>query len=253
MMSVGYGFRTTILFAGAICQVWFSAQPEFFGISSTIGARSDADRTFLIPAGVAFAIWGPLFLGSFLFAIYHAFVSMRVDLVARVGWYAAFAFWGNALWALYTPAFGPGWASFFLLLAIAAPLYAAIVAVRRAGAQPLARNIALSPIFALAGWLTVATPAGLSLAAKFTGFNPLGLNAIAASLLVLVPWTLLVATLAYRIRSVVYSIPILWGLYFVYVANRARDVEILWMAAAVAAALIAIATVAGKVRRLTAA
>ena len=38
------------------------------GFGDPIGDRSDSVRTLITPSGWAFAIWGPLFLGSALFA-----------------------------------------------------------------------------------------------------------------------------------------------------------------------------------------
>ena len=69
------------------------------GIGEDIGSRSDATRTLITPAGWAFAIWGPLFAGSALFAIYQALPSQRYSaLLNRIAWPTAGAFALNGLW-----------------------------------------------------------------------------------------------------------------------------------------------------------
>ena len=59
--------RLAIILA-VVVQIGAGFLPRF-GIGEFIGARSDAVRTLITPAGWAFAIWGPLFLLSILFAV----------------------------------------------------------------------------------------------------------------------------------------------------------------------------------------
>jgi hypothetical protein len=77
------------------------------GIGEPIGSRSLAVRTLITPAGWAFSIWGALYLGATVFAVYQALPAQRQNaLLHRLRWPAAGAFLGNALWAAYTQLYG---------------------------------------------------------------------------------------------------------------------------------------------------
>ena len=90
----------------AVLQILTPVLPSL-GIGTPIGEQSDSVRTLITPAGWAFSIWGALYSGSVLFAIYQALPAQRDNtLLARVRWPAAGAFLGNAVWAAYTQVFG---------------------------------------------------------------------------------------------------------------------------------------------------
>src|SRR5690242_6638514 len=85
------GPRIAVLLA-AVLQVLTPLLPQF-GIGEPIGSRSDSVRTLITPAGWAFSIWGALYAGSALFAIYQALPSQRdKPLLDRVRLPAAGAF-----------------------------------------------------------------------------------------------------------------------------------------------------------------
>ena len=87
-----------IVIIGAILQVLIPALPSL-GIGERIGSQSDEVRTLITPAGWAFSIWGPLFAGSFVFAIYQLLPAKADDpFLERLRWPAAGAFLGNAVW-----------------------------------------------------------------------------------------------------------------------------------------------------------
>ncbi|MEM9898673.1 MAG: hypothetical protein AAF742_04770 [Pseudomonadota bacterium] len=234
--------------SGAVCQAVFAFRPDLFGITETIGGQSNANNTPIIPEGFAVAIWGPLFLGSLALGIFSFFPSARRnDLTRSVLWLAGAAYWGNAIWALYTPVRGPGWGSFILLELILAPLLAAIVLIRRHNPYGTLNNLAYAPVFALAGWLTIASAAGISTAAKFAGFNPMGLTELPASFLVISLWTLAATGLVWYAKSFVYVVPIAWGLYGIYFANAGDGYPSLGKTAAGLAAFLIVVSVVSKI------
>lgn len=60
----------------AILQILTPVLPQL-GIGEPIGDRSDVVRSLVTPAGWAFSIWGPLYAGSLVFAVYQALPSQR--------------------------------------------------------------------------------------------------------------------------------------------------------------------------------
>lgn len=143
------------------------------GIGEPVGARSDAVRTLITPAGWAFAIWGPLYAGSVLYALYQALPAQRGNpLLARIGWYAAGAFLGNGLWVTYTQLRQVDAGSAAIILATLGCLlvvFRAVVAAPRLSRGE--RFLVALPLTALAAWLSAATIVNISAALKFHGVS----------------------------------------------------------------------------------
>lgn len=69
------------------------------GFGTPIGESFDRANTLITPAGWAFSIWGALYFGSVVFALYQALPAQRENsLVAALRRPAVAAFLGNTLW-----------------------------------------------------------------------------------------------------------------------------------------------------------
>ncbi|MEO1044547.1 MAG: hypothetical protein AAFX04_03820 [Pseudomonadota bacterium] len=233
--------RASLLIIGAVGQMLFAFFPELAGLGETITSRSRASDTVLIPAGYAFVIWLPLYFGSIAFAVYHGLSRNLADpMLQRIGWYVTASYWANLVWAILTPALGPGWLSFILLELILLPLLFAIYHLRSAAALSRARQWALAPVYGLAGWLTVASPAGLSVAINFEQPNIWMQSAMTLALVILGIWAVLAVFATRFSRSWVYAGAVCWGLLAVALVNVAREEDILAVIAFTLFALIAI-------------
>lgn len=157
--------------AFAVLQIVTPALPAL-GIGRSIGDRSQVVGTLVTPAGWAFSIWGPLYAGSLLFAVYQARAAARGRaLVALLRWPAAGAFAGNAIWAAYVQVAGLTAVS---VIVIGWTLGCLLVAYCRLSGWPYAltpgeRWCAAVPLSALAGWLTVATTVNVAASLRFHG------------------------------------------------------------------------------------
>ncbi|MGF1457313.1 MAG: hypothetical protein ACFB6R_18285 [Alphaproteobacteria bacterium] len=241
--------RAVLVVAGAVAQVTFAFAPDLLGFERSIGGLSQEFQTLLVPAGFVFAIWLPLYGGSIAFAVFHALpAQLRDPLFRSVGWLAALSFLANAAWAIHQPLFGPGWVSFALILAIVAPLLVAIGVVRRAGRLRFWRNLALAPLFGLAGWITLASPVAFSLALRLSGLEPDRVSEMTLALTILAVWALIAGLLIWRARSIVFTAAILWGLAGVAVINEARGVDLLSMAAVLSGGLLLVLALGAKFR-----
>jgi len=124
-----------------IVQIAASSLPAF-GIGDPIGSQSDAVRTLITPAGWAFAIWGPLYAGSVVFAIYQALPAQRANaLLSHIRLPAAGAFLANGLWALYTQFYG---LAVFSVLIITFGLFC-LIAIYRVYARSMAGRHTIAP------------------------------------------------------------------------------------------------------------
>lgn len=241
--------RAALLITGAFGQFAAGFAPDLLGWEQTIASRSAESRTALIPGGGAFVIWLPLFVGAIAFAIFHALPKQIVDPdIAKIGGFAATAFWMNTIRSLYEPAFGPGWVSLAMLFGILLPLLAASLVIRNGRPLTRAQSWALAPVLGQAGWISIACAAGVTQTLEFTGTSPPGLGGDAIALATLAIWAVLIAPALVAIRSWVYVGAVVWGLLWIAATNFARGPDAVALASAAAVLVVLILTLLGKVR-----
>ncbi|KLE35574.1 hypothetical protein [Aurantiacibacter luteus] len=244
--------RSTAQRIAIILAVFFQIGASFLpslGIGEQIGSRSDEVRSLITPAGWAFAIWGPLYLGSVLLAIYQALPAQRdSDLLARIGWPAAGVFAANGLWALYTQLNALTAVS---VIIIATGLACVLTAYRRLVdfERPFTtaeRWLVMLPLSALAAWLTAATIVNITSTAIFYGIGGDGQYPSIAAAIIVVGG--IIASLAiWRGRgNPVYALVFCWALLAIYLAGGQRAALI--ALAAIAAAALVIGATALKLR-----
>ena len=238
--------RALLVLLMAIGQVSAAFAPQILGWSRTIGSTARLYESPLIPAGYAFAIWGVLYVGCFVFALWQLLSPRRREPeVATVGWLAFGAFTANTVWAVHQPLMGPGPLSFAVLEVIL--LFSVLVAVfsRRIEDLGIGDRIAIAPLFGLAGWLLVASPGGFSLALKTINVGPLFGSLVTESLVILLVWLIPAAILAFSVRSIVFLAAIIWGLAAVVMANEGTGETLFLQTIYVAGGLVSAATVMG--------
>jgi hypothetical protein len=222
----------------AVLQVATTSLPAL-GIGEPIGSQSQVARTLITPAGWAFAIWGPLFAGSFVFALYQALPGQRGNrLVEQLRWPAAGAFAGNAIWALYVQFEGLAAVS---VLIIGWTLICLLAAYRRLTIWEPSYSIgerwcAVLPLSALAAWLTVATTVNIAASLRFHGIEAGYSATIISATIVLVAGAIAGITLFRGRGNPAYALVLLWALSAIYAAGGSRAGIV--AAAAVIAALL---------------
>lgn len=223
----------------AILQVVTTSLPAL-GIGEPIGSQSQAVRTLITPAGWAFAIWGPLFTGSFVFAIYQALPAQRDNgLVEQLRWPAAGAFAGNSIWAVYVQFVGLSAVS---VLVIGWMLVCLLTAYRRLTASEPSYTIgerwcAVLPLSALAAWLTVATTVNIAASLRFHGVEAGDAAPLVSAAIVVVAGAI-AGTALFRGRgNPAYAAVLLWALLAIYAAGGSRA-GVVAAAAAIAALLV---------------
>jgi hypothetical protein len=235
--------------ACAIFQILTPTLP-LLGFGRPIGDQSDSVRTLITPAGWAFAIWGVLYTGTIVFAIYQALPKHRDDaLLARIRWPAAGAFLGNGLWALYTQTFSLTAISVIIILGTLACLLVIyrIVATWPAPFTAGERWCVVLPLTALASWLTVASMVNIAAALRFHGVE--GGDAtpmIAAAVLIAAGIIAATAILSGR-GNLPYALVMLWALSAIYAAGGRQSQPV--AIAVIAAAILVILSLVIGLRR----
>lgn len=142
------------------------------GPSADQGAISDANLSPVTPAGYAFSIWGLIYLGSLVLAVYQLLPGQQTRVVhRRTGWWLAGAFAASTLWV---PVFGSReiWLSQLVIVLLVVCLIFATIRFSRTGpAENPAEQLAFRlPITLYLGWATLACFAGFG-----TTFRSLGM------------------------------------------------------------------------------
>jgi len=212
--------------------------------------------SLVIPAGYAFAIWGPIFLLGLVYAAYQMLPSRREDpLLRRIGWPLAGAFLLNGVWEVSVLLRQP----VLLQVIIAGILVCAAVAFVRLvrsdnGALKGTDLWLVAPTIALLfGWITAANVVSFNdMLAKLglLGTGP-GSALVGGALLILGGLVAAAFVLLGRRGPIqayaFYAAAVLWGLAGV-VANQ-YDASVITSGAAVVAAVIVGASLRTAARR----
>ena len=155
--------RIVLVLIAAGGQALMACWPDLRGWPQTIATRSVALDTPIVPPGWAFAVWGPIFLSSAAFAVYHALPSSRNDpFLAQVGWGAALLFSLNVLWAALVPRRGLDWTSVAVIVAELAVALTLLGWTVGAGLEGARYWLVGFPLQLFAGWVSVAAVVNLS-------------------------------------------------------------------------------------------
>lgn len=209
--------RTAILLA-VLWQIGATFLPQL-GLGEPIGDRSDSVRTLVTPSGWAFSIWGLLFLGSAIYAVWQALPAQKHnDLIGRIGWASAIALAAQGAWATYTQ-----WANLtaisvvIILTSLGALLMILreLVSVRRPFTTGERWIVGLT-FSALAAWLTAASIVNISATLTYYGLGGGFSHPFIAAGIILVGG--IIATLAvWRSRgNPWYALVFCWALLAIY-------------------------------------
>lgn len=211
--------RIAILLA-VVIQIGAGFLPRL-GIGEFIGDRSDAVRTLITPVGWAFAIWGPLFVLSIIFAVWQALPRQRDNpLLDRIGWPAAIALAAQGVWSTYTQIDNLTFVSVAIIfVSLAALLYVARTLAAAPSLTPAERLCAAPAFTALSAWLTAASVVNVAAMLKLYGVGGSAPTpGIAAGMVVIA--TLIAAMAAFRLRGApLYGLVFAYALYAISVAH----------------------------------
>lgn len=209
---------------------------------------SDRLPNAFTPAGLTFAVWGVIFLGMLVFAVYQALPAQRGPRYDRLFWPYLLANLLNSAWlcAFQSLHIGLSVLVMALLLASLVWLYLVLADQRLQGAEQLALGVPASLYLA---WITVAAVANVTAWLVSLGVTDglAGLSAPFWSALLLLVAALLGALLLARRRDAAFGLVLAWAFYGVYLARPQQDTVVVGVLLAVAVLLIG--AVFGFVRR----
>jgi hypothetical protein len=216
-------------------------------VAESAGGALAADATLVAPAGPAFAIWTPIYLGLAGFTVFQWLPTQTAEPRHRaIGWLAAASMVLNAAWLLVTQQDWI-WVSVLVMAALVLTLG---VLVRRLEEHPSyghGETVLVDGTFGLyLGWVAVAACANVTAALVASGVDPGGLVAELAAVAVLAVAAGVGVLLARRLggRWAV-AVAMAWGLLWIAWGRLAAEPRsVLVAVAAVAAALVVLAATA---------
>jgi hypothetical protein len=213
--------RSTLIICAVIFAVAVPSLQAIYQFGMSAAEFSYQGNGTLRVAGFAFAIWGLLYLGMIIYALYQALPVVRAsETLAIYAWPSFVAISGCGLWILMA-ALNQIWMTVVVISVSAAALIFALVRSQGAGILRDRLLIAL-PLNLLAGWLTIASIVNVVTVLTIEKIITPDI-ATMSGLVAVGGASLIAATVALSGRSAFYLAPIVWGLYGVRVAEGVRQ------------------------------
>ncbi len=216
----------------------------------TTGGISDRYHVLFVPAGWAFSIWGPIYLGMALFALYQVLPKNRGnDRLRRIRTPFLVSCAANISW-LYL------WhhERFVATIGAMAVLLLSLVTIYlrlRADGPPPTRGetwFVRVPFSLYLGWITVATVANASTVLVHLGWNGWGIGDAVWTLMLLAVAVGLAAVVTLVRKDAVYDLVLVWAFTGIAVKHAGEPLVSpgAWVAAALAGGMAVTALLRGR-------
>lgn len=204
-------------------------------------------NTTLRVAGYAFSIWGLLYAGLMAYAVRQALPQTgESTLINGLGWPSFVTFFGIGLWII-TAALDMKTASVVViyasLLALLVPMLMLGRTIRETGVLDRDRMLVIWPLAALAGWLTVASPLNLITVLTANDALPATLSPTLWAIVFVAITTVFAIGVSWVLRTLVYPIPVAWGLVGAFVAHQDNNPVLSFAALGAAFVVIVFASI----------
>jgi hypothetical protein len=218
-------------------------------VAESSGGALAADATLLAPAGPAFAIWTPIYLGLAGFTVYQWLPAQTREPRHRaIGWLAAASMLLNAAWLLVTQQ-GWIWVSVVVMAALVGTLGLLVRRLQEHPSYGHGETVLVDGTFGLyLGWVAVAACANVTAALVSSGVDPGGYAAQLAAVVVLALAAAVGVLLARRLggRWAV-ATAMAWGLLWIAWGRLTDEPRSVLVAAAAVVAAVVVLTATARV------
>lgn len=215
------------------------------------GEISDRFEVYFTPAGYVFSIWGVIFIGWLLLAVYQALPAQRENPRLRnIGYPFALSGLFNAGWLVlwHYNQFPATLAVMLVLLALLIVIYLRMEP-RNPQVPAAEKWLVQLPVRVYLGWITVATIANLTALLDYLQWNGWGLRPEIWLVVVLSAALLVALAMARTQKDVAYLLVLVWSFAGIWVKHRVvPTVGAAALFAAVAVALLALANLVSRLR-----
>jgi hypothetical protein len=241
----GRNWQAPLILVAAVAQIVCARLTDFFHVGQSVEVRSLLAQHPLVPLGYAFAIWGVIYLYSFVGALWQMGRRQRNDMALReVGWNMAGIYAVNALWQIWVPLRGLDMVSVVL---VAFALLLGIAGLMSLRQMPLTRAeewLVAGPLALVTGWLTAAfvlNVTSMLVAQHSMAIDPMQPGVSMAFLAVLI---VAGGVIARATQSLLYGVALVWALAWIMIAAIYREHDI-GLATLAGLGLIAVAGLSG--------
>jgi hypothetical protein len=208
------------------------------------GDISDRFDIYFVPAGYVFAIWGVIYIGWLVYAIFQALPSQADNPILKkiAPWYWISSL-GNIAWLFLWH-----YEVFEYTLLFMGLILVSLLVINRAlaGVEGQAKWYVKLPFSVYLGWISVATVANFSQWLYYLGWSGWGISAAAWAVIMLAVATLLGILMAWLENDSFYTLVLIWSLIGITVSQAGASRVVL--AAWVGVALLAVALVGSFVK-----
>lgn len=205
------------------------------------GEISDRFKVYFVPAGYVFSIWGLIYIGLILYAIYQALAVHRENpRLVKTGWLFVFSCVTNAGWLFL-------WHFEYFVLTVAAmvALLGLLIAIYlrleigRTKVSTGERWLVRAPFSVYLGWITVATAANITSTLDAVHWSGWGIAPQTWAVLLIVASASIGILVGLTRRDAAYVLVLVWALAGIAIkqAHSAPVASSAWAAAAVLLAL----------------
>ncbi|WP_026941538.1 hypothetical protein [Hellea balneolensis] len=194
-----------------------STLPQLTAWGRTPQEFSDANNSLLVPYGIAFSIWLPIFVGCIGYAILQGMKTNRTrEIFRKTGWWTAAGFTCVCIWALFsgwgTPLLARWGTALIFIPTVLCLVKAMLILTRNKNALDKTERLWVwAPISLIAGWTSIAI---------FLNWTPIFSDSFGSSVQPIIPNLLMLCiALAWAVfvtrrsgANMVYAFPIIWGL-----------------------------------------
>ena len=238
------GIQRICVFVAAVAAVGASILQATGILGLTPAEFAASGASTVRAASYAFAIWGVIYAGMLVYAVYQFVPGWASgNVLRRLGWPSVISMLAVALWLV---AAGADWRwTTVVLITLGAGALIVPLASPLEGVSRRDTLLVVTPLALLAGWLTIAS--GLNAVTVMTAEGLVTADTATqwaiGGLTVSVIVTLVVFV---RGRVIAYPIPVIWGLIAVFVAERGDRPPIAWCALIAAVLVAAVVSTAGR-------
>lgn len=178
------------------------------------GVISDRFQVYFVPAGYVFSIWGLIYIGLIVYAVYQALPAQRENpRMRKTGWWVVLSGLANSAW-IFLWHYEQFPLTIIAMLVLLLSLIITYLLLRADGVDvPAAEKWAVRLPFSIyLGWITVATVANATALLYYLNWNGFGLSDVTWMWIMLAAVLVIAVLMNFSRRDIAYTLVILWAL-----------------------------------------
>jgi benzodiazapine receptor len=179
----------------------------------TTGEISDRFQVYFVPAGYVFSIWGLIYVGLIVFAVFQALPAQQDNpRLCRIGYLFALSCLANIAWLFlwHYELFPLTLVAMLVLLLLLIVIYLRLE-IGRAQIPPVEKWLVHVPFSIYLGWITVATIANVTTFLDYLGWSGWGISPEVWTVIVLIVGLGIASAVSLTRGDIAYMLVIMWA------------------------------------------